>query len=71
MYGLLKVYDPTAVTKKLLSQVNLAWKNINKIKDGSVDFVGSTSVSVISGIKEKSYKAVKTTKKILQKILFS
>jgi len=67
----IKVYDPTGVTEKLLNQINLAWKGINKIKDGSVDFVGSTSVSVISGIKEKSYKAVKITKKIFQKILFS
>jgi len=67
----IKVYDPTGVTEKLLNQINRAWKGINKIKDGSVDFVGSTSVSVISGIKEKSYKAVKITKKIFQKILFS
>jgi hypothetical protein len=71
LYALLKVYDPTGITKKLLYQLNSAWKSINKIKDGTIDFIGSTSGSVIKRIKGKSYKAVKTTKKNFQKILFS
>ncbi len=68
LYALLKVYDPTSVTRKLLNQLNFAWKRINKIKDGSVDFIGSTSGSVIKGIKGTSHKVFKTTKKTLQKI---
>jgi hypothetical protein len=66
LYALLKVYDPTSVTRKLLNQINLAWKGINKIKEGSVDFIGSTSGNVIKGIKGTSHKAVTTTKKALQ-----
>ncbi len=68
LYALLKVYDPTSVTKKLLNQLNFAWKSITKIKDGTIDFIGSTSGSVIKGIREKSHKAVSTTKKTLHKI---
>jgi hypothetical protein len=68
LYALLKVYDPTGVTKKLLNQLNFAWKDINKIKDGTIGFIGSTSGSVIKGIKGTSHKAVTTTKKTLQKI---
>ena len=68
LYALLKVYDPTSVTEKLLNQINRAWKGINKIKDESVGFIGSTSGSVIKGIKGTSQKAVATTKKTLQKI---
>jgi phosphatidylglycerol lysyltransferase len=71
LYALLKVYDPTGVTKKLLYQLNSAWKGINKIKDGTVDFIGSTSGSVIKGIKGTSHKAVTTTKKTLHKIPIS
>ena len=68
LYALLKVYDPTGITKKLLYQLNSAWKSINKIKDGTVDFLGSTSGNVIKGIKGTSHKAVTATKKTLQKI---
>jgi phosphatidylglycerol lysyltransferase len=68
LYALLKAYDPTSVTRKLLDQLSFAWKGINKIKDGSVDFMGSTSGSVIKGIKGTSHKAVTTTKKTLYKI---
>ncbi|MCD4676504.1 MAG: DUF2156 domain-containing protein, partial [Desulfobacula sp.] len=68
LYALLKVYDPTSVTKKLLNQLNFAWKSINKIKDGTIDFIGSTSGSVIKGIKGTGHKAVATTKKTLHKI---
>jgi len=68
LYVLLKVYDPTSITKKLLNQINHAWESINKIKDESVYFVESTSGTIIKGIKGKSEKAVKTTKKALQKI---
>jgi len=68
LYALLKVYDPTSVTRKLLNQINFAWRGINKIKDESVDFIGSTSGNVIKGIKGTSYKAIAKTKKTLQKI---
>ena len=68
LYALLKVYDPTGVTKKFLNQLNFAWKGINKIKDGTIDFIGSTSENVIKGIKGTSHKAVTTTKKTLRKI---
>ncbi len=68
LYALLKVYDPTSVTRKLLNQLNFDWESINKIKDVPVDFIGSTSESVIKGIKVTSHKAVATTKKTLQKI---
>ncbi len=68
LYALLKVYDPTSVTRILSYRIDLAWNGINKIKDGSVDFIGSTSGSVIKGIKETSHKAVVTTKKTLHKI---
>ncbi len=68
LYALLKVYDPTGVTKKLLYQLNSAWKGISKIKDGSIGLIGSTSGSVIKGIKGTSHKAVKTTKKTLHEI---
>ena len=69
LYALLKVYDPTGVTKKLLHQIDLAWKGIGKIKDESVDFIESTSGSVIKGIKGTSHKAVVTTKKQVTKLL--
>ncbi|MCK4357846.1 MAG: DUF2156 domain-containing protein [Candidatus Cloacimonetes bacterium] len=68
LYALLKVYDPTSVTEKLINQIDLAWKSINKLKDESVDFIGSTSGSVIKGIKGTGHKAVATTKKTLHKI---
>ncbi|MCD6380383.1 DUF2156 domain-containing protein [bacterium] len=68
LYALLKAYDPTRVTRKLLNQLNFAWKGINKIKEGSVDFIEHTSGSVIKGIKGTSHKAVATTKKTLYKI---
>ncbi|RLC54864.1 MAG: hypothetical protein DRH89_08840, partial [Candidatus Cloacimonadota bacterium] len=55
----------------LLNQLNFAWKGINKIKDGTIDFIGSTSGSVIKGIKGTSHKAVTTTKKTLHKIPIS
>ena len=71
LYALLKVYDPTGVTRKLLNEINFAWKSINKIKDGSVDFIESTSGNVIKGIKGTSHKAVTTTKKTLHKIPIS
>ena len=69
LYALLKVYDPTSVTRKLLYQLNSAWKSINKIKDETVCFIESTSGIVIKGIKETSQKAVKTTKKQVTKLL--
>ena len=69
LYALLKVYDPTSVTRKLLYQLNFAWKSINKIKDGTFDLIGSTSGSVIKGIKGKSHKAIATTKKRVTKLL--
>ena len=68
LYALLKAYDPTSVTRKLLNEINFAWKSINKIKDGTIDFIGSTSGNVIKGIKGTSHKAVTTTKKTLPKI---
>jgi hypothetical protein len=67
LYALLKVYNPTGVTKKLLNQLNFAWKGINKIKEETIGFIGSTSGSVIKGIKGTSHKAVVTIKKTLQK----
>ncbi len=69
LYALLKVYDPTSVTRKLLYQLNSAWKSINKLKDGSVDFLGSTSGNVIKGIKGTSHKAVGKTKRKITKLL--
>jgi hypothetical protein len=66
LYALLKVYDPMSVTRKLLYQLNSSWKSINKIKDGTIDLIGSTSGSVIKGIKGTSHKAVTTTKKAIQ-----
>jgi len=69
LYALLKVYDPTGVTRKLLNEINFAWKSINKIKDGSVNFIGSTSGSVIKGIKGTGKKAVEKTKKQITKLL--
>ena len=62
LYALLKVYDPTCVTKKFLDQLNFAWKGINKIKEGTIGFIGSTSGSVIKGIKGTSHKEIETTK---------
>lgn len=69
LYALLKVYDPTSVTRKLLYQLNSAWESINKIKDGTINLIGSTSGSVIKGIKGTSHKAVETTKKQVTKLL--
>ena len=69
LYALLKVYDPTSVTKKLLYQLISSWESINKIKDGTIDLIGSTSGSVIKGIKGTSRKAVETTKKQVTKLL--
>ena len=69
LYALLKVYDPASVSKNLLNQIDHAWKGINKIKDESVDFIGSTSGSVIKGIKGTSHKAIETTKKQVTKLL--
>ena len=56
LYALLKVYDPTSVTRKLLYQLNSAWKSINKIKDGTVDFIGSTSENLLKHIKVTNQK---------------
>ncbi|MDO9576328.1 MAG: DUF2156 domain-containing protein [Candidatus Cloacimonadales bacterium] len=69
LYALLKVYDPSSVTKILLYQLISAWESINKIKDGTVDFIGSTSGNVIKGIKGTRHKAVETTKKQVTKLL--
>lgn len=69
LYALLKVYDPTSVTRKLLYQLNSAWESISKIKDGTINLIGSTSGSVIKGIKGTSHKAVETTKKQVTKLL--
>ncbi|MBC8186364.1 DUF2156 domain-containing protein [candidate division KSB1 bacterium] len=51
LYALLKVYDPTSVTRKLLYQLNSSWKSIGKIKDGTVDFIESTSSNLLKKIK--------------------
>jgi phosphatidylglycerol lysyltransferase len=56
LYALLKAYDPTSVTRKLLYQLNSAWKSINKIKDGSVDFIGSTSGNLLKQLKITNQK---------------
>jgi len=69
LYALLKAYDPTSVTRKLLYQLNSAWKSINKIKDGTIDLIGSTSGVVIKEIKNTSHKAVLKTKKQVSKML--
>ena len=69
LYALLKVYDPTGVTGKLKNQINFAWKSINKIKEESVDFIGTTSGNVIIGIKGTGQKAVEKTKKQVTKLL--
>ena len=69
LYAFLKVYYPTGVTKKLLNQLNFAWKGINKIKDESVDFIEFTSGNVIKGIKGTGQKVVEKTKKQVSKLL--
>lgn len=71
LYALLKAYDPSVVTGKLLDEINFAWQGINKVKDKSIDLIESTSGSVIKGIKTTSHKAIKTTKKTLHKIPIS
>ena len=69
LYALLKAYDPTSVTRKLFYQLNSIWKSINIIKDGTVEYIGSTSGSVIKGIKGTSNKVVTKTKKRVTKLL--
>jgi phosphatidylglycerol lysyltransferase len=56
LYALLKVYDPTSVTRKLLYQLSSTWERINDIKDGTVDFLESTSGRVIKAIKKQVKK---------------
>lgn len=62
LYALLKAYDPSSVTEKLLDEINFAWQGINKVKNKSINLIGSSSESVIKGMKTTCHKIVKATK---------
>ena len=69
LYALLKVYDPSSVTRKLLAQINFAFKGINRVKNGSIYFIGNKSGTVIRVIRNSGHKAIKKTKYHIMKII--
>ena len=51
LYALLKVYDPSGITDKLLNQISRTWIRFNKLKSESVHFIDSTSNKLFNQIK--------------------
>jgi len=66
LFALLKAYDPTAIRDTLLTQINFAWINLCKLKDGTKGVIRFSTNSLGKGFRYTSNKAKLTRRRIFR-----